>query len=171
MKKILFLVFLLSSILFASVEKGSNFRNTHWGMSRDEVKKIEKTSSLNKFGGTFYYVGEIFNLKSIIIYVFNKNNKLKKGTYIIKQPHTLKDDYIIDYYYILKKLKQKYGKPANENIFKNKKSLKAETQGMAISLGKLSYQTFWNLKKTIILLKLNGNKGNINLSISYVAKK
>jgi hypothetical protein len=171
MKKILLLVLLFSSILFASVDIDNDFRNTHWGMSRDEVKKIEKTSSLNKFGGTFYYVGEIFNFKSIIIYVFNKNNKLKKGTYIIKQPHTVKDDYIIDYYYILKKLKKKYGTPANENIFKNKKLLKAETQGMAISLGKLSYQTFWDLKSTIILLKLNGNKGNINLSISYVAKQ
>jgi len=64
------LLLLISSMTFAQ------FRNTTWGMSKEQVRKIEETKLESDYGSNLIYSFDIEDMKCRLFYTFNDKNKL-----------------------------------------------------------------------------------------------
>jgi hypothetical protein len=159
-----------------SIAQEFDFRQANWGMSKAEVRAVEKQESIDEdIGGVqeiIAYNAKIASFDSYLGYVFVKN-KLSGAGYYIQQEHVNKNDYIDDYNKLKDLLTQKYGKPAiDEVLWKNPlyKDQK-EDWGFAISVGDLVYIAFWDTPSTEISLSLEGDNYEINFYIRYVSKE
>jgi len=154
-----------------------NFRQVKWGMTSEQVKKIEKLklSDEGNIGKIkiLRYTGEIIGgLSCDVIYIF-ANNCLTRAKYIFTNYHTNKNDYISDYKTLKNLLIKKHGTPYRDEVFWKNNLYKDDPQyyGFAISIGHLAYFTMWDLSETIITLGLSGENFKINLVIEYTGKR
>lgn len=96
---------------YPSSQSQFTFRNTSWGMTKDEVKNSETAKFLDEDDTSLIYTGKVAGLNTSIFYKFI-NNKLVSGMYMIEEKHSNKNSYIDDYQNIKKILLDKYGKPS-----------------------------------------------------------
>jgi hypothetical protein len=148
------------------------FRNTEWGMSIKEVKNIEKQEPIYDNEGIIVYEDYIIDLPVEVIYIF-VDNKLVRSKYIFIQKHTNENDFLSDYKSLNSALKNKYGKPIEENHFWSNDLYKSDSSnwGFAVSLGHHSYYTKWETSETTILSVLHGDNYEINMEIEYQSKE
>jgi hypothetical protein len=169
--KLIQIIFIAIATFFTSPCLASDFRDAEWGMSKEQVKPLEKTLPLYTKDESIIYRGKVANRPVEIIFIF-KDNKLTRGIYKFTTNNVNNNIYINDYDRISESLELKYGKPEKRNViwvnelYKEKKGY----HGNAISMGHLILESYWSVDKTIILHKLSGNNGIIDHSISYFDK-
>ncbi len=150
------------------------FRQVIWGMSQEQVKKIEeneliqkqysKASGLNILG----YKGKAGNLDCLIAYYFAEN-QLVEGRYIITEKHTNAFLYIKDFMNIKESLIEKYGEPTKDDIHWLNDLFKDDTSGWgtALGMGHVAFETRWKLIETEINLQCTGDNLDVTLIVDY----
>lgn len=154
-------------------QDGFDFRQTKWGFTTDQVKKIEGDEPYINTENTLAYKKSVAGLDCLIGYMFIEN-KLVRAKYIFEEEHTNKNDYISDYNKIKGVLTEKYGdkKESNDAIWNNdlyKDSF--QDYGLAISIGHLIYISSWDTNTTKIALVLRGDNYKIDLVTEYSSKQ
>jgi len=168
-KCLLFLLIL--AIPCESLCIASDFRDAEWGMTKEQIEKLEKTESIYSKTDTLTFKGKIANNRVNIIYEFS-GNKLITGVYQFVDNHPNANVYIQDYEKINESLDLKYGKPENRkeiwnnDIYKDKKGF----WGVALSTGQLRLESSWSEDRTLITHKLSGSNYIIDHSIYYYDK-
>jgi len=85
---IVLLILVISTLILFAEEAKYDFRKTNWGMSREQVKEIEKSRLVvEDFGKeeSLIYEGEIDGLDGQIFYYFMRG-KLIRARYVIRRP-------------------------------------------------------------------------------------
>jgi hypothetical protein len=150
-----------------------DFRETNWGMSKEQVK-ITENSKLNiDADNALGYEGTINGKDCVYVYHFLED-KLYYSGYGFTLGHTNLNLYLDDYDELKQWLIQKYGKPKTDipglwkvYTYKGDKS----QWGVAISLGHLSYKATWETSTTKINLSLSGGNNKISLLLLYYSKE
>ena len=154
----------------------TDFRNTRWGMSKDQVKAVEVSElgqEINDLGGTIGidalgYKTRLLNLDTLILYVF-ANDKLVRAQYRIVETHSNKNDYIDDHSLVKQAIRGKYGDPdRDDNIWKNDLYKDDRQQfGFAVGYGHLVYVAQWKTDHTSITQVLQGENFEIEHVVEY----
>jgi hypothetical protein len=63
-------------LLFITSMTFAQFRNTTWGMSKEQVRKIEESKLESDYGSNLIYSFDIEDMKCRLFYTFNDKNKL-----------------------------------------------------------------------------------------------
>lgn len=144
------------------------FRDTEWGMSKQQVINTEGRKPDYETDTILGYEGTITGFESLIGYYF-VNGELYQGMYILSHQHTNKTDYIYDYNKIKKLLIDKYGQPTQDYIFWKDDLYRDDPDdwGMAIITGDLWYVSGWESNGTRIMLSLSGDNYEINFTLTY----
>jgi len=162
------LVFLIATVPFLSF---SQIRNTKWGDSKEQVKKIETAKMNIENENVLSYSTTVSGMSASLLYDFNFN-KLATATYLINENYVNKNRYIVNYLDIKKQLTKKYGEPVKDDMVWSNSLYKGdhENYGLAVSAGHLSYKSFWKAdNNTTIMMVLDGEKFECSLSILYVS--
>ena len=176
-KIIIFLVVIGIVVIFSAIfvfsEQKYDFRNTNWGMSKEQVKVTEDKKPDFEDDATLGYDVKIGGDDFACMYSFLQD-KLYNSGYAFTGKHTNKNLYINDYEKLKETLTKKYGKPIRDipGLWKNDlyKSDK-QSWGMAVSVGHLVYGTSWETPTTKISLMLSGDNFKISLVLSYTSKE
>ena len=158
-------------MLYSSLSIASEFRESEWGMSKEQVMQFEKTDAIFAGDDTLTFKGKIANSSVHIIYEF-KSNKLTSGTYRFIENRVNSNVYIQDYLRINQFLDIKYGKPESReeiwynDLYKDKKGY----HGLALLTGHLKRTSSWEKEITIIVHVLSGDNYKIDHSIVYYDK-
>ena len=79
--KLLILLFLLANTTPAV---SADFRNSEWGMSKEQVKSTEKLELVNEDTDTISYIETVVEYPALLVYKFN-DNRLIWGLYSFNQ--------------------------------------------------------------------------------------
>lgn len=170
MKSISFFITLIFTLFIHTftICLAGDFREADWGMTKEQVEKLENSKKKSLSIDKILYLGELGNLEVMIGYHFI-NNKLVKGQYIFDNKHTDSNQYILDYNKINDLLCSKYGDYAsdrtvwNNDLFKNRPN----DYGMALSVGHLVYMAVWYTDKSKIFHAIGGDNHEISHGITY----
>jgi hypothetical protein len=156
----------------SSSSDDNHFRNAHWGMSIQEVKNVETQEPIYENNEMIVYEDYLIQLPVEVIYLF-VDNKLTRAKYSFIQSHTNENDFISDYKSLNNALKNKYGKPNQEDHFWSDDLYKDSPSdwGFAVSLGHHSYFTEWDTSDTEILSALYGDNYKITMVVEYYSKE
>lgn len=158
-----------------SLEEKSHFRNTYWGMSKEQVIEIEgipKRDEIVEGLNTIVYDSKINEKRCAIIFFFAEN-KLVSSKYHFLHKHVNRNLYIFDYDSLKKNLIKKYGESKEHkviwlnNLYKNKPN----DIGRAFSYGHVRLFTKWETQETNIFLGMMGDNYKIKLIIEYSSIK
>jgi hypothetical protein len=149
----------------------ADFRDAEWGMSKDQVKSLEKTEPIYHINDTLTFKGKILNSQVHIIYKF-VDNQLRTGMYTFVASKVNNNVYLRDYDRVNESLDLKYGKPETRKEIWGNELYKEKTgfYGLAVSMGHLRLESSWSEERTIVLHKLSGVNNIIDHSISYFDK-
>jgi len=149
-----------------------DFRKTNWGMSKVQVKKMQKGKIVKEEENFLAYQGNVGGFDCFILYIFAEGN-LVRAKYVFTETHSNKNDYISDYNSLKDILTKKYGKLYKDSHIWRNDLYKDDYQdwGLAISLGHLVYQAMWKTTNTEIFLALYGENYKITLEIQYKSEK
>ena len=86
--KFLILLFLL---FLPNVSYSGDFRNTNWGMTKEQVKKTENIEIVEEDPNKIVYIETVVNYPALLVYKFH-DNKLIWGSYSFKQVNDKDDD-------------------------------------------------------------------------------
>lgn len=150
----------------------TTFRNATWGMSKEEVEKVEVEDKISDDGKSLLYSTQVNNLNAALLYRFVDNQLVRTG-YVIEENYTNENQYIYDFDDLKKALSEKYGNPISDDVIWHSDLYKDDVDewGFAVSLGDLEYIAKWDTGETDITLRLFGNNYDINLLIVYVGKE
>jgi len=149
-----------------------DFRETNWGMSKEQVKATENKKPDLEEDNVLAYKVKINGDDYFCAYSFLED-KLHNAGYAIAEKHTNRNFYIDDYKKLKEILIKKYGKPLTDrttwdsDLYKDDRS----EWGFAVSLGHLSYGATWETSTSHISLGLNGDNYKINLLLEYDSKE
>lgn len=176
MKRQTFLIGLLmfwGALGIADTTSIYDFRQTTWGMSKEQVKRIERGSpTYYEDAATVMYEGQVAGLNCVIAYMF-VDERLYQSTYIIVEKHVNKNLYIDDYNKLNQIMADKYGKPIldghhwSDDLYKDAPS----DWGHAISIGHLTLRAIWETPRSHITLALFGDNFKINLAVVYDSRE
>lgn len=149
-----------------------NFRNTMWGMTKQQVREVETVQIEHETDDTLVFLSTIASLECLVGYIFT-STLLVRGKYVIKQQHSNSNDYIGDFVKLKDMLTTKYGEPlSDETIWKNVLYQDDSSEwGMAISAGHLVMYAEWDTDDTTIFLGLNGDNYETSLEVEYSSKE
>jgi hypothetical protein len=163
-----------------------DFRECRWGMSIKEVKNREKKrleefdlDFLNMKGEGYLCTDKIAGLEGLVMYGIYKN-KLVRGGYWFDISKETPEVYIRNYQRLKDLLLNLYGPPYTyidstgkemtmdlELWHNNKYRNEPQKWDLALKLGHLEYNTFWETHNTGIRLKLCGGNNSKKLMIVY----
>lgn len=151
---------------------GYDFRKVKWGMTMEQVKKIEKGQFHNVKDNVIAYSVTVANKEADLFYSFI-DNKLVSGAYFFNVRHTNPNAFIDDYYSLKDLLSAKYAEPSIDDINWLNELYKDEPseKGFAVSLGHLNYRAKWFEDSTDITLTLTGENYKCNLMLGYASVK
>jgi len=157
--------------LYEEDKQEKQFREARWGMSREEVIRLEGApDQMVELGELemMLYQERIKEMDCFIEYIFDKD-RLIKGKYNFFVKHEYKNDYFRDYKKVKEYLTEIHGKPPLDNINWLNPQHKEDYSkwGLALSLGHLEYNSLWSSEKTEIKLRLYGEKEQIKLEAEY----
>jgi hypothetical protein len=174
---ILVMVFHLS--LYAQNTNHINPRHTIWGMSKNEVLKMEQKNNLKveyQDTNTLGFITQVSSLDCMIAYNFT-DNKLIGVVYMFTVTHSSYSFYIDDYEKIKNSFVEKYGNPDRNKqtwtseSFKDYYNSDNEQRGMAIGMGYLQYATLWRTDDTDLYMQLSGDRLKFKSTVSYLSRK
>ena len=159
-----------------------DFRNTRWGMSKEDVitsetleliEELKLDPKLTRSFGTseaITYIGKIRSRKVLIIYTFH-NNQLVSTLQCFTEQYKDKATFLNEYNKHKLELTEKYGTPIENGKLHIGETEKHNHDDL-LNAGNLSLYSVWENPSTKVDLLLN-NKANtdkIILMISYVSK-
>lgn len=165
---VLVLLVFLSNIAFC--EENHDFRNSDWGMTKEEVRLAEGDVEWNDNGDG--YVDVVGMMNCIVGFGFDSSGVLQTGVLDFSNDHTNDYLYISDFETLSSALKEKYGYIFDEkevwldDLFKNDKS----QWGLAVASGQLMMMSTWENDRTTIQLILTGDNFKVSLGILYSDK-
>ena len=175
MKKGIVVCIMLSFVLMWSASTFSNeydFRRTNWGMSREEVAKVEDAlelqngSLLSPYG---QYETKVAGLDCYINYYYT-GDKLTRAEYEFSYEATLEYICTNNYEHLKGRLVQKYGKAVEDkdiwidDLYQDD----ANNWGKAVTQNQLLRYAQWETPNTRITIILAGDEyGDIALKIKY----
>jgi hypothetical protein len=185
-KKLLIMSFTITCLLILSIftlplyadssqDQSFDFRQSNWGMTKQEITNVEKSQLLDSLNNGIYYSTTIANKDCILFYSFLNSGKLESGGYMFDIEHMNQNDYIDDYTMLKNLLTSKYGKPIEDktnwknDLYKNY----PQYYGMAIGMGYLTYKSIWVTEnqttkvKTKIILFLYGDNLEVHITLGY----
>ncbi len=147
------------------------FRETRWGMSKNQVFELEGESfhQEKSYGlETIRYRKKAIGIECSIEFIF-AGNKLIKTKYIFLGKHKHESQYIGDYKKIKDWLTQMHGMPVGSNVTWRNDLYKDDYSnwGLAVSLGHLEYSSLWKNKEMEIFLTLSGGNNKLSLRAEY----
>lgn len=151
------------------IPENPNFRNTVWGMTRDEVMSLETLEfDYEKNGDLYYKPTTIAGLNATPLYLFDDDEKLWRGLYFFELNHSNENLYIDDFYKVADRLDDKYGNGDyqyywNDDLYEDD----IDRWGFAISIGDLEIESVWEMEETTIWLLVSGDNYNIHLTLYY----
>ena len=154
------------------MEKDQNydFRKTHWGMSKNEVRKNETTEFIGETDDALIYKEKIGGLDSKLVYMF-KDGKLRNSAYKFENKYSDVEDYINDYEKLKKAYTKKYGEPHSDEVRWTNDTFKDDPSmlGQVLIEDHVSYVTQWSLPETSVILSLykNEDEDEISLMAAY----
>jgi len=153
-------------------ENEPEFRNTNWGMSRNEVKFLETSKLVVDDARMLSYEGMVGGLPCQVVYLFVKD-QLVGSHYFFKTEHSQDADHIEGYRGIKEAVTEKYGSPLlDEATWKNDRYKNdPDKVALAVKLGHVNLAAQWASPRTEIWLFLVGENGKMKLSMRYTSKK
>jgi len=105
---------LLSLLILLSTQAFAQFRNTTWGMSKEEVKKIEDSKPSYENANTLIYLLNLDDLKCMLEYKFSEVIELKSinYNYVYKNNKAVANEVLLNR--IAKQIEEKYNKPTSK---------------------------------------------------------
>ncbi|NLY55716.1 MAG: hypothetical protein GX058_04300 [Firmicutes bacterium] len=155
-------IFMSSSIVLA---REPDIRNVNWGMSREEVIKLEGQPILSDFDA-LYYETSINSLDTVLIYFFT-DDKLTQAVYYITETHTNPDFYLDDYYELKQLLQKEYGRGTETITWSN--DLFRNDPGTALLYGYVEYSAVWETNRTRIVQGLYRDNFEVTHILAYVS--
>lgn len=140
-----------------------DFRNTKWGMTKNEV--IAQESGLDIYldeEHSLAYKDTLSNFPVLIIYSFDENDILKSSMYVIEEEHSYAQYgmYIANYSTLKESLIKKYGKLKETDKRWINTALKSSGEDTAFTIGALAYYGEWKTKTTKITIILHNDTSN-----------
>ncbi len=170
------------SLLFSTTSWGGteyDFRNTRWGMTKEEVKASESEKLLKEmkfdekevvsygFDEVIIYAGKTASINVQIHYCF-LNDHLIHAAYILAEQYEDKTLYITVFDRLRETLTEEYGSPVvNDEIWLDNKYKR--NWGSALEFGGLYLHISWGRTRTKIDLCLSNNidANIVNLMVLY----
>ena len=164
----------------ASIEKrtSTDFRNTCWGDSLDDVKKYETDA---EYGGEddegdIYYTDTVVGHDVNVVYICN-NDKLVKAGYLLNEDLTTGGQYLGVLRSWKDVLVKKYGEPNSktndvDGIFYtvDKDQANMVDEGQALEYGYTGYVYTWKVNNSIIRLAATSKDFKISVALMYQDK-
>jgi len=168
----LLIIFSLSLVILAK-EQVFDFRQTNWGMSKEQVKAAEKNKIAIENEEVIAMDRVQVDKKECIYVYFFLEDKLYRVGYSFMEEHTNKNFYIDDYEGLKEILTKKYGEPKIDKVIWKNDLFKSDKQdwGTAVSMGHLEYFSSWETPTTYINLGLNGDNYKISLTLGYESRE
>lgn len=168
----LLVVFMLAGTV-AWADDQYDFRNTKWGMSKEEVKQSESATLFKEEKGRIGYTDKVIGLDALIIYNFT-GGSLSSSEYRFTSQYTNKNNYYYNIFNpMVDMLEKKYGKPISRqkvwynNLYKGNPS----EIGMALATGGLGEYAMWQTDTSFVLAHINGENYKISTGVEYKSKK
>ncbi len=159
----------------STAETDFDFRQTKWGMSKEQVIAAEGTpvaategkDQLDQLG----YETEVAGLKASTILAF-VNGKMARAGYVLLETYAEPNQYVISFGRWLDGLKEKYGAPKPDIQWLNDLYRKDEKKyAFAISAGHLIIRDSWETERTTIQLIMSGKNFQVTVAIIYTSKE
>jgi len=169
---IILCILVISNLILFAEETKYDFRETNWGMSKEQVKAMEKGEIVLETEREVDFMVPDFDDNFKCGYLFLED-KLYRSLYLFIGEHTNKNDYINDYERLKETLTKQYGKPRLDKVTWKNDLYKDNQQewGTAIGIGHLSYNAFWETSTTEIILILFSVNSEITLFNAYISKE
>jgi len=148
------------------------FRNSSWGATKDEVKRDEQPlKPIAESEHILRFPGKLADLDAAITYVFNSEDQLMEGRYLLESENMDPVLSIDDYEMFQNALSKKYGSPSQKNVIViNKQNITEDEWATNLAHGNLAFDSKWSTENTDIDLTLDNNYDKIVIEISYVSK-
>jgi len=161
--------------LYEEDKQEKQFREARWGMSKEEVIRLEGAPDQMVESGELemmMYQERIKEMDCFIEYIFEKD-RLIKGKYNFFVKHEYKNDYFRDYKKVKEYLTEIHGRSPLDNVNWLNPQHKEDYSkwGLALSLGHLEYNSLWSSEKTEIQLRLYGENDYVKLEAEYTEVK
>lgn len=144
------------------------FRDTEWGMSKEEVRATEEDSPTLEEATYLAYRVQTARKPALALFYF-ANDKLYQGVYAFTETFTNQNQYIEEFRKLDDLLSDKYGEATYDTVqWKNDLYRDDRNEyGFAVSLGHLEYITEWELETTFIQHRLSGQNYEVDHAIIY----
>jgi hypothetical protein len=152
-------------------EIAHDFRKCHWGMSRAQVRNLEKAELLKEAPAGLVYSGRVSNYPCFIAYFF-ADDRLVRARYNVTSNHEYPQDYLAQFQELATLLTRKYGQAQQiqQKWWDERYRDDPDAWGKAIALGHLALWNLWETETTEISLMLRGDDQEILLEIEYCSK-
>jgi hypothetical protein len=146
----------------------SDFKNTRWGMSEEQVKRIERLKLIEEGKDFLKYDYTLIGMNCNVIYYFT-DGKLSSARYTMKQKHHDPALFSEDFIALKKHLLLLYGPCVSfKDIWQDDQFKTDESKwGFAVSLGFLTRLVTWKNGETEIVLRMAGQNHEIFINIEY----
>lgn len=169
MKKIIVFMFLFIPLALFCIDTSSDFRNTNWGMNKEQVKKTEKLPIFSEDQDAILYFTKLLDYDVCIVYYFI-DDKLYNATYITAKDFTNTGEYFSIYETFKNSITKKYGQGKEIKNILERSEGNQEMMNTELLMGNLTYMTQWQTDKTTIYCVLKGGNFKVAVSISYTGK-
>jgi len=153
-----------------SYNYGVNFRNTRWGMSRQQVIFTEGeplSSEKSDLSSVLQYQSSLLDLDCLLMYLFSENS-LVGAKYLFPKKYSANTDQIDDHRLIKNALIEKYGEPKHMDTFPGAaegnhsadKTLHSQAQNLLKT-------TCWETQETRVCLNLYQNEEHVEMELKF----
>jgi len=147
-----------------------DFRQTNWGMSKEQVIASEG-KPVSDGPDRLLYQTEVAGLKAGMEFEF-LNGKLASAGYVLMEKYVEPNQYIISSNRWLEGLRAKYGEPKANIQWLNDLYRNDQTKyGLAISAGHMLIHNSWETERTNIEHIISGQNFEISVGITYTSKE
>lgn len=148
-----------------------DFRKCQWGMSKAQVKNLEKSELLKEAKEGLVYSGRVSSFPCFIAYFFAQD-RLVRARYNITSRHEFPGGYLEQYGELQSILEKKYGLAlrVEQKWWDDLHQDDEASWGKAVALGHLALWSSWETDTSEISLMLRGEEQQIFLEIEYCSK-
>lgn len=145
-----------------------NFRDTSWGMTREEVMHTESVELVKQNPEGLIYRTRLSKFPALIVYMFARKH-LVRAKYNLLIEHASPFDYISDFEFVQSLLVRKYGASSKTHYhwIDDRYREDEHSWGRAVALGHLILWDSWQVNGTEISLMLRSEEQGIVLEIEY----
>lgn len=155
------------------VIENPDVRGVVWGLTQEQVKKLEEAELVSEDEEVLIYDAEEFDLATNLMYYFDEDGKLNEVIYIFKEHEMMNEDVPGDFYTALGRLEHIYGEKDTWDwchIIDND-GYGADEADKALLWGDVEFYTYWETRREEISLSVQIGKGNfLYLFLRYESK-